>query len=138
MELEKKKKTQTKVTIRGPVIRYQSVTMPLIENDDEDFVDVVVQPSLALSNCQNQTNSAASAAKLNKQSRNFIIFSDEHTLQQLFPTNKQKPPDVTKKLCSITGLPAKYFDPITQKPYANLFAFKTLRGMHAKKSPEIK
>lgn len=27
----------------------------------------------------------------------------------------------------ITGLPAKYFDPLTEQPYANLAAFKKIR-----------
>lgn len=32
-----------------------------------------------------------------------------------------------RRLCPITGQPAKYFDPVTQTPYANQFAFKVIR-----------
>ncbi len=31
-------------------------------------------------------------------------------------------------MCAITGLPAKYFDPLTRQPYATLEAFKALRA----------
>lgn len=80
--------------------------MPIIESDDD-----------------------YSENKINKQSRNFITFSDEQTLKELFPSNKLKVSQ--HKLCAVTGLPAKYFDPITQCPYANLYAFKVLREKHA-------
>ena len=30
--------------------------------------------------------------------------------------------------CAVTGAPAKFFDPVTQAPYATLEAFRTLRG----------
>lgn len=30
-------------------------------------------------------------------------------------------------VCVVTGLPAKYIDPITLAPYANVDAFKTIR-----------
>ena len=42
MELEKKKNKVSKQVYKGPIIRYQSVTMPLIEElpaDDEINVD---------------------------------------------------------------------------------------------------
>ena len=31
------------------------------------------------------------------------------------------------KVCPVTRLPAKYFDPVTELPYANLQAFKIIR-----------
>jgi hypothetical protein len=34
---------------------------------------------------------------------------------------------VFQKICPITRLPAKYFDPVTKLPYANLQAFRILR-----------
>lgn len=37
------------------------------------------------------------------------------------------PPSVPKPVCSITGLPAKYKDPLTGLPYATIEAFKELR-----------
>ncbi len=36
-------------------------------------------------------------------------------------------------MCAITGLPAKYRDPVTGLPYANLEAFKIIREQHTPK-----
>ena len=109
LELEKKKKTLTKISIKGPIIRYHSVTMPLVKSDTDD--NVSPEESLSL-----------------KQSRNFITFTDENTLHQIFPNEKPKSVHVPRK-CVITGLSARYFDPITKLPYHNLIAFKALREM---------
>ncbi len=38
-------------------------------------------------------------------------------------------------ICSITGLPAKYKDPVTGLSYANVAAFKELRRVHAGEEP---
>lgn len=38
-----------------------------------------------------------------------------------------KPKPVVRNTCPITRLPARYYDPVTQIPYANLQAFKVLR-----------
>lgn len=97
MELEKKKKTANKSIIKGPIIRYHSVTMP----------------------CVDQPHS--------KHSRNFLTFTDEASLHQVFPNKKPQQIDVNLKVCPITGLAAKYFDPLTKTPYATLAAFKILR-----------
>lgn len=97
MELEKKKKIANKSSIKGPLIRYHSVTMPILD----------------------QPNS--------KQSRNFLTFTDQASLNQIFPQTKPQQIDVNLKICPITGLPAKYFDPLTKTPYATLAAFKILR-----------
>ena len=38
------------------------------------------------------------------------------------------PPQPVPMRCAVTGLPAKYFDPGTNCPYATLDAFRMLRG----------
>ena len=42
--------------------------------------------------------------------------------------NAKPRPYPKKKVCAITGLPAKYRDPLTGKYYANLEAFKAIRA----------
>lgn len=119
LELEKKKIKSNKNAIQGPSIRYHSVTMPFIDIDEEMYGDQMEQVD-------------------QKQSRNFITFPDEESLKMYF--NTEKPEAVNKpQKCAVTGLPAKYFDPLTNCPYANLFAFKKLREIYeiaAKKSAE--
>jgi vacuolar protein sorting-associated protein 72 len=53
-----------------------------------------------------------------RQERTFISFSDEATLRENFPSRGFRVP--AHRICPITRLPAKYFDPVTELPYANL------------------
>jgi len=61
-----------------------------------------------------------------KCSRTFITFSDEVVYRQFFPSHR-KLCSVDKSTCPVTGLPAKYFDPLTRIPYATAEAFKVIR-----------
>ena len=55
-----------------------------------------------------------------------------------FPiTNTLQLPGIKeKKLCIITGQPAKYFDPLTKQPYADKEAFKILRERYFQKEED--
>jgi len=61
-----------------------------------------------------------------KCSRTFITFSDEVLYRQCFPS-RRKLRSIDKSTCPVTGLPAKYFDPLTRIPYATTEAFKVIR-----------
>ncbi len=111
MELERKKIKSQKYSIHGPVIRYHSVTMPFIDIDQEMYGDGGGQDE-----------------SQQKQSRTFITFPDEEYVRNVF--RSEKPEVVKPKKCAVTGLPAKYFDPLTNCPYANAFAFKKLREIY--------
>jgi len=86
------------------------------------------------------TESTAATAKkklLPEQSceRSFVTFTDLASFKRAFPDHyyKMKGRSRTqnripeRKYCPITGMLAKYFDPVTQTPYANLRAFKMIR-----------
>ncbi|XP_077524622.1 vacuolar protein sorting-associated protein YL-1 isoform X2 [Amblyomma americanum] len=103
LELEKKKAKIVKNVHRGPMIRYHSISMPLIEEVDAEG------PATPTARC----------------SRNFITFPDDSTLKEYFPGGRPKP--ANRSVCPITRLPARYFDPVTLIPYANLQAFRVLR-----------
>ncbi|XP_077554411.1 vacuolar protein sorting-associated protein YL-1 isoform X1 [Haemaphysalis longicornis] len=105
LELEKKKAKIVKSTQRGPFIRYHSISMPLIE----EVTDGAAQAPSPSARC----------------SRNFITFPDEATVREYFPGGRPKP--ANRSVCPITRLPARYFDPVTLIPYANLQAFRVLR-----------
>ena len=66
--------------------------------------------------------------------RNFITFTEEDTFDELWKLNEPKRVQPTKKysICSISKLPARYFDPVTSLPYSSTFAFKTLRESYYK------
>lgn len=86
LELEKSRKNKiSRKQIKGPIIRYQSMTMPLIsdlkQQDDKK-----------------------------KCSRNFITFTDESTFIDIFKLNEPKKTVPNKKqnaVCSVSKLPAR-------------------------------
>lgn len=70
-----------------------------------------------------------------KQSRNFMIFTDTNNFPSVyFPRTKRSRP--RRKLCPVTGLPAKYVDPLTHTPYATPFAFKVIRMRYVSEAEE--
>ncbi|XP_052824369.1 vacuolar protein sorting-associated protein 72 homolog [Octopus bimaculoides] len=147
LESEKKKCRVQKTTYKGALVRYQSVTMPLIEelpqslhnNEPEINVeDVSGVDSISLKTETKGENDDPSKSpeksKHSKQvsgpkcSRTFITFTDDKTFREYFPQTRAKPASASSRtLCPVTRQPAKYFDPITQTPYATTTAFKVLR-----------
>jgi len=117
LEAEKKKVKEKSHEIKGPFIRFHSVVMPVI-------VDINKEKS------RQQTEVVEGTTKSEeKYSRNFLVFTDTKSFpNQYFPQNK---PKVAKpQFCQITGLPARYIDPITKTPYATANAFKVIRNQY--------
>lgn len=69
-----------------------------------------------------------------KCSRTFITFTDERNFRDYFSQKRIKVPH--KQFCPVTKLPAKYYDPVTQTPFANLQAFKCIREAYAQQLAE--
>jgi vacuolar protein sorting-associated protein 72 len=63
-----------------------------------------------------------------KCSRTFITFTDEKNFKEHFPRKRVKIP--IQQYCPVTRMPAKYFDPITQTPYASIMALKVIRDAY--------
>ena len=84
-----------------------------------------IEPKDDLSNSEDEVKSEASKSDTECQERTFLTFSDHDTFREAFPTTKRRL--TQQKICPITRLPAKYYDPVTQHPYANLQAFRILR-----------
>ena len=105
MELEAKRKAIRSGirTVKGPAIRYQSLTMPLIEELKAE---------------ENQNEEPGKTESHGSQERTFISFTDTETLKKNFPKSNTRIP--SPKISPVTRLPAKYFDPVTELPYANL------------------
>ncbi|XP_042203903.1 vacuolar protein sorting-associated protein 72 homolog [Homarus americanus] len=141
-ELDRKKPKVVRRGFTGSFIRYQSTAMPLIQelkssqesNLEEPNVEVdVTQEQLlqldtvqdASENKENTTTVKEVKDDVEKCERTFVTFSDEGTYKRAFRKSKLKV--VQKCICPITRLPARYFDPVTQLPYATLQAFRVLR-----------
>jgi len=103
---DQKKSKVTKAKYQGPIIRFQSVRMPLFGDDGKE-------------------NGYCS--------RSFLEFTDTKSFPQEYFPSKVKYPK--KEMCVVTGLPAKYKDPLTGLPYATIEAFKYIR-QHRKQLKE--
>lgn len=133
LEEEKKKVVDRKRAIKGPTVRYISTTMPLISPDEEveqtemmENVDIEGTASAQDATAPNESE----PKEYPKYSRNFVVFSDSTGFpSSYFPTARPKIPK--RQFCPVTGLPAKYFDPVTQSPYSTAEAFKLIRSRYA-------
>lgn len=66
-----------------------------------------------------------------RYARTFVSFTHLSTYNETFTELNDKSNCHRRRLCPITGMPAQYFDPLTQMPYATLDAFKILRRIYA-------
>lgn len=138
MELEKKKTRPTKRVFTGPIVKYQSFTMPLVEEASPNKSGS--SESLSRMECDDveEIKERSKLRKPKKAStkvevkgkceRTFIMFDndiDDHLFDSYFPKATKR--DRRSQICAITRLPARYFDPVTQLPYRNKQAFKILR-----------
>ena len=111
--------------MNGP-FRYRSVAMPLIsaQNSNTDNDKINVEEILDEAD-EVKSEASKSDHQEGCQERTFLTFSDHDTYRSAFPMSKRRL--TQQKTCPITRLPAKYYDPVTQHPYANLQAFRILR-----------
>uniref|UniRef100_UPI00358F5365 vacuolar protein sorting-associated protein 72 homolog n=1 Tax=Myxine glutinosa TaxID=7769 RepID=UPI00358F5365 len=119
---DKMKQGLKKKQCTGPMIRYYSLSMPLVTEVSvkEDNVDVEGLDA------EVEMHPGNSSSLTGKCSRNFITFSDEETFLKYFPV--QKPLHVPRRvMCPVTLKPAVYRDPITGIPYASRPAFGIIR-----------
>ena len=175
MEEEKKKVKEKKVVWMGPVVRYLSLTMPVVSDADSAEKDGSRENKLIVEveKCDNTTDSSIametdtpapdkstesasqdpSAEKSiqeaspkphpppppseQKQCRNFMVFTDTNNFPSAyFPPPPLRPPRPRRRFCPVTGLPAKYIDPLTRTPYATPFAFKVIRMRYVSEAEE--
>lgn len=125
LELEKKKTRPTKRVSSGPMVRYCSMTMPVIETDTE--------PPTKKTRMQE-----ARDRETKRCERTFISFEgdiDNKVFDSIFKTADKTPKD-DRRLCAITKLAARYFDPVTQLPYRNMQAFKIIREAYFRQLEE--
>lgn len=144
MEVEAKKRAfnNAKRAIQGPFIRYHSTAAPLIqvissEAGDSHTAEEPISVDEVGSSAENEADDDDDAAaerdgddggdggRGQRQERTFVTFSDHDTFRKNFPLHRPKQPQ--QKICPITRLPAKYFDPVTRLPYATIQAFRILR-----------
>lgn len=144
LEIEKKKARIQKSVHSTPMIRYHSFTVPIIEEQPNIYGVYVDSEMDSIRAGPIITDDSA------RCSRNLITFASEACLRACMPktaTNLPEPGDPAPllpsaaasysrlqrpmRICPISGLPARYLDPLTLTPYANLSAFRVLRRLYA-------
>ncbi|XP_012287229.1 vacuolar protein sorting-associated protein 72 homolog [Orussus abietinus] len=174
LENEKKNTRLIRKIQTGPMIRYQSLAMPVmvltdtllekedekinVEADDEKMMtgNPDTDPSeltlLQEHNTSKETLTPDAEARSKEEKRanpatistshketdvqcvetglfyerTFVTFENEQLFLEAFKKTAQLRPPL-KALCSITRLPARYLDPMTQQPYRNIQTFRLLR-----------
>jgi len=157
LEMEKKKTRTVKKTFQGPVIRYHSMSMPIIEvlhqdqqespitvdegDDERDKQEPAAVPETAetCSEKENQMEIEQEASKKEEEkNREVESTTYDGRCERTFITfldaqvfrnvfPQTQPKPPPRNICPITRLQARYFDPVTQLPYSNLQAFRILR-----------
>ena len=118
LEAERKTFKQKKRVLDGPIIRYHSVAMPLVSELSSG----------------DTSGTAGETPRTEMYSRNFLTFTDtQHFPEAYFPSSVRKP---RKLYCHVTGLPARYIDPLTGKPYTTAVAFRLIRNKYVKEKEE--
>uniref|UniRef100_A0A672PT46 Vacuolar protein sorting-associated protein 72 homolog n=1 Tax=Sinocyclocheilus grahami TaxID=75366 RepID=A0A672PT46_SINGR len=133
LEADKKKQVHKKRRFEGPSIRYHSVLMLLVPDahTKEENVDVEGLDQDTPQATPTSSSSAQGAGSL--CSRTYITFSDDQTFSSAFPASaRSSPAQPVQKVCPVTHKPALYRDPVTDIPYANARAFRTIREAHQK------
>ena len=138
LEAEKKKVKERRSVFQGPVVRFLSTSMPILSARDgsanstsSDANTNNMEISVVDSDTPNP--SCATAAVTTPQQRycrNFLIFTDTNAYPSAYFPNAKPQKRPQKRFCPITGLPAKYIDPLTGTPYATPQAFKIIRNRY--------
>lgn len=164
LEMEKKRTRPTKRQPVGPIIRYHSMSLPLIQDLDGKPIDLKPSPikdepmdvdASEEATSETKTSSAkrsrAAQRAMNtikkgpRYERTFITF-DNDVHDKLFDKifkKKRGPRSLSTgmrsergKTCPITKLPARYFDPVTKVPYRSVAAFKIIREAYYRQLEE--
>jgi vacuolar protein sorting-associated protein 72 len=122
IELKKKENKRMKLIQECPRICTSSMT---ILNEPNDQWNDLLDESYQLETISERF------------SRTFVSFTHIQTYNETFSklnsSNRHH-----RRLCPITGMPAQYFDPLTQQPYATLEAFKILRRIYTEEMKKQK
>lgn len=110
LQAQKKSYKTKDHSISGPLVRYHSVTMPVLKSEE-------------------------SAEGTQTYSRNFLVFTDTNSVPNSYFSREQvqKPKQL---YCKVTGLPAKYIDPLTKFPYSTAHAFRVIRDRFVKEKED--
>ena len=94
-----------------------------------DFIKIINSEKHIVENDYNNLNE-------NNFNKINVTFSNVEYYNKIFQFFNKKPPNKEKKLCAITGKPAKYYDPLTKSYYSSIDSFKLLRERYFQKEED--
>ncbi|KAL7057958.1 hypothetical protein AAHC03_017225 [Spirometra sp. Aus1] len=136
LEIERKKNRVHKTVNQLPMIRIHHFAVPSVADQPEVYGAAVNSESGEVELCQMLVDREA------KCSRTLVTFTDPASFAAAFPsaaaasrqqqmTSKQPGrPRKRTRYCPLTGRLARYVDPLTRTPYADLAAFRALRYLY--------
>jgi vacuolar protein sorting-associated protein 72 len=101
-----------------------------IENQEEQTTE---NPT----NIPNEKTNDTTNNSLTKKD-NLVTFSEPEIYKKIFDNfnHKTEPSKHIDKVCSITGQPAKYYDPLTKQYYSSIESFKIIRERYFQKEED--
>uniref|UniRef100_A0A0V0J650 Vacuolar protein sorting-associated protein 72 homolog n=2 Tax=Schistocephalus solidus TaxID=70667 RepID=A0A0V0J650_SCHSO len=137
LEIERKKNRVQKTVNQLPMIRIHHFAVPSVADQPEVYGAAVNSESGEVELCQMLVDREA------KCSRTLVTFTDPASFAAAFPsavaasrqqqmTGSKQPgrPRKRTRYCPLTGRLARYVDPLTRTPYADLAAFRALRYLY--------
>ena len=94
-----------------------------------DFIKIINSEKHIVENDYNNLNE-------NNFNKINVTFSNVEYYNKIFQFFNKKPLNKEKKLCAITGKPAKYYDPLTKSYYSSIDSFKLLRERYFQKEED--
>ncbi|XP_058806864.1 vacuolar protein sorting-associated protein 72 homolog [Phymastichus coffea] len=154
LENEKKNTRVIRKTNIGPMIKYQSFSMPVLKlsiskkekksesrsdsNKTSESAEKSTDANENNSNGEDKTKDTSEEVKETNiecietnsyYERTFVTFENMQQFNQIFK-KKSTPRPTLRTLCAITRFPAKYRDPMTHLPYRNVQTFRLLRDAY--------
>ncbi|KAJ3159393.1 Vacuolar protein sorting-associated protein 72 [Geranomyces michiganensis] len=138
----KAKRATQKARVEGPLLRFRSFKYPLIQDldvQDLDVMDADVRSSATHAHSSNLDSTmerspsppkaprSAEDGAYSFESRSTLTF--ENFVEDPFATYKTRQRRPQSHICPITGLRARYRDPVLSVPYATKEAYATLKRL---------
>jgi len=127
-----------KVDRNAPEVEFKTKTVKSSEMKDEQEMPISssIENIQIVRNPPSITQTPDKKAPLAESHDNYVTFSNPLVYEKIFENFNKTSEPKEKKTCVITGLPAKYYDPLTKQHYSNIESFKILRERYFQKEED--
>jgi vacuolar protein sorting-associated protein 72 len=131
-------KINEEVDSNALVSEFKTKTLKSSEMNDEQEIpnSLSCENIQIIKNPPSVTQTPDKKAPLVESHDNYVTFSNPLVYEKIFENFNKKSEPKEKKTCVITGLPAKYYDPLTKQHYSNIESFKIMRERYFQKEED--